>query len=83
MRLLLVFLSLCFLGTVHAQDSIAAHYKIYNVKSKQLISVDKIVTDMNNADVLFLVSCMMIAWVMFLSIKFLKHCIKLMETRLL
>lgn len=53
MRLLLVFLSLCFLGTVHAQDSIAAHYKIYNVKSKQLISVDKIVTDMNNADVLF------------------------------
>ena len=31
----------------------SAHYKIYDTRSKQIISVDKIVTDLADADVLF------------------------------
>jgi uncharacterized iron-regulated protein len=29
------------------------HYKIYDTRSKQIITIDKIVTDMADADVLF------------------------------
>jgi len=49
-----VGLSLLFLSvTSSAQDSMSAHYKIYDTRSKQIITIDKIVTDMADADVLF------------------------------
>src|SRR6185436_11042917 len=38
---------------VYAQDSMNAHYKIYDTHTKQIITIDKIVTDMADADVLF------------------------------
>jgi len=38
---------------VSAQDSISVHYKIYDTRTKQIISIDKIVTDMADADILF------------------------------
>ena len=39
--------------TVIAQDKIEDHYKIYDTRSKQMISIDKIIEDCNKADVLF------------------------------
>lgn len=36
-----------------SQENIDSHYKIYDTRTQQLISIDKIVTDMANADVLF------------------------------
>src|SRR5688572_678646 len=36
-----------------AQDSMSIHYKIYDTRTKQSITIDKIVTDMADADVLF------------------------------
>jgi uncharacterized iron-regulated protein len=36
-----------------SQSGISDHYKIYDTKTKQLISVDKIVADMTNANILF------------------------------
>jgi uncharacterized iron-regulated protein len=39
--------------TASSQDSMSNHYKIYDAKAKQIISIDKIVTDMAIADVLF------------------------------
>ena len=36
-----------------SQENIESHYKIYDTRSKQVITIDKIVTDMANADVLF------------------------------
>lgn len=48
------FVILFFVGSnLAAQDNIESHYKIYDTRSKQLISVDKIVADMANADILF------------------------------
>jgi uncharacterized iron-regulated protein len=38
---------------VSAQDSISVHYKIYDTRIKQIITVEKIVADMADADVLF------------------------------
>lgn len=38
---------------VFAQDSMSMHYKIYDTRSKQVISIEKIVADMAGADVLF------------------------------
>lgn len=48
------FLACCLLvlGSA-AQDSMSQHYKIYDTRSKQIISIDNIVADMANADVLF------------------------------
>jgi uncharacterized iron-regulated protein len=37
----------------YAQDSMSAHYKIYDTRTKQVITIDKIVADMSDADVLF------------------------------
>ena len=37
----------------YAQDSMNSHYKIYDTRTKQIITIDKIVTDMSDADVLF------------------------------
>lgn len=42
-----------FSCTVFAQDKMEYHYKIYDTRSKQIISIDKIIEDCNNADVLF------------------------------
>lgn len=39
--------------TLFAQDSMSMHYKIYDTRSKQIISIDKIVADIADADVLF------------------------------
>jgi len=39
--------------TSFAQDSMSTHYKIYDARTKQVVTIDKIVTDMVNADVLF------------------------------
>jgi uncharacterized iron-regulated protein len=36
-----------------AQDSMSIHYKIYDTRTRQTITIDKIVTDMADADVLF------------------------------
>ncbi len=44
---------LFFAQTLFAQDSMSMHYKIYDTRSKQIISIDKIVADMADADVLF------------------------------
>ena len=53
MRLLYICLLLAITGSVFSQDSIGLHYKIYDTRSKQLITVDKIAADMATADVLF------------------------------
>ena len=37
----------------YAQDSMSAHYKIYDTRTKQITGIDKIVADMSDADVLF------------------------------
>jgi uncharacterized iron-regulated protein len=47
----LVVLSLSV--SIFAQDSMSFHYKIYDTRSKQIVTIDKIVTDMTGADVLF------------------------------
>lgn len=44
----------CLFGlSVTAQDSMAVHYKIYDSRTQQVVTIDKIVADMANADVLF------------------------------
>ena len=52
MKLILVIITFISLS-VSAQDSLGDHYKIYDTRSKQVITIDKIVTDMADADVLF------------------------------
>jgi uncharacterized iron-regulated protein len=52
-RLLFLSFSLFTIVAIQAQDSMAVHYKIYDTRSKQLISVDKIIADMADANVLF------------------------------
>lgn len=47
--LVMLFISIA----LSAQDSMSLHYKIYDSRSKQIITIDKIVTDMADADVLF------------------------------
>src|SRR5215207_2873076 len=44
---------LVFSLALSAQDSMCAHYKFYDTRTKQIITIDKIVTDMAGADVLF------------------------------
>jgi uncharacterized iron-regulated protein len=39
--------------TAFSQDKIDDHYKIYDTRTKQMISVDKIIEDCNKANVLF------------------------------
>lgn len=53
MRMLAVILTACICFTAAAQDSMSVHYKIYDTRSKQPISIDKIIADFANADVLF------------------------------
>jgi uncharacterized iron-regulated protein len=53
MKLFLNFAFLLLTFNILAQDSISVHYKIYDTRTKQIVTIDKIVTDMANADVLF------------------------------
>ena len=47
----MIFLFFAFFSS--AQDSMSSHYKIYDTRSKQIVTIGKIVTDMADADVLF------------------------------
>ncbi len=50
------FIGLCLLTfspTTFAQEDMERHYKIYDTRTKQMITIDKIVADMADADVLF------------------------------
>ena len=53
MKLIASFLLSFLFLPGYAQDSISIHYKIYDTRLKQIITIDKIVTDMFDADVLF------------------------------
>lgn len=53
MKFIAGLVSFIFSISALAQDSMSAHYKIYDTRSKQIVPIDKIVTDMADADVLF------------------------------
>jgi uncharacterized iron-regulated protein len=53
MRFRLLLLFMFFIHSLLAQPGISSHFKIYDVKTKQLITIDKIVADCVTADVLF------------------------------
>ncbi|MBK6936403.1 MAG: ChaN family lipoprotein [Chitinophagaceae bacterium] len=53
MKQLFVVIALLFSTILFSQDSMFVHYKIYDTKAKQTVRVEKIVSQMINADVLF------------------------------
>src|SRR5436189_6157921 len=53
MRWITTLAAFIFSWSSYAQDSMNAHYKIYDTHAKQVITIDKIVADMADADVLF------------------------------
>lgn len=53
MRSLITLFLVFLFSAAPAQDSMQFHYKIYDTRSKQIITIDQIVADMANADVLF------------------------------
>jgi uncharacterized iron-regulated protein len=53
MKQLSLLLAFLIGNTILAQDNMDQHYKIYDTRSKQIVTIDKIVTDMAEADVLF------------------------------
>jgi uncharacterized iron-regulated protein len=53
MKKLPLLLGLLIAHSLVAQDNIDQHYKIYDTRSKQIVTVDKIVSNMTEADVLF------------------------------
>jgi len=53
MRQMSGLLLLFFVLSAAAQDSMNAHYKIYDTRTKQIVTIDKIVADVAAADVLF------------------------------
>jgi uncharacterized iron-regulated protein len=53
MKLLALLCLLLLTSSSFAQDSMSSHYKIYDTRTKQVIAIDKIVSDMAGADVLF------------------------------
>lgn len=53
MKLLIVVISLFLSSSLFSQDSMLVHYKIYDTKAKQTVTVEKIVSRMAEADVLF------------------------------
>lgn len=53
MQKIFLLFSLLISQFVFAQDSISNHYKIYDTRSRQYVTVDNIVADMASADVLF------------------------------
>ena len=53
MKFLIGICLLIFSLPAYPQDSMSTHYKIYDTRTKQIISIDKIVADVVGADVLF------------------------------
>lgn len=53
MKIFSVLIPCFMLLSAAAQDSMNIHYKIYDTRTQQIISIDKIVADMATADVLF------------------------------
>ena len=53
MKWIAALIAFVFSLPAYAQDSMNAHYKIYDTRTKQIVTIDKIVTDMADADVLF------------------------------
>jgi uncharacterized iron-regulated protein len=53
MNCLLAVFGLSILVPAGAQDSMRIHYNIYDTRSKQIVTIDKMVADMAHADVLF------------------------------
>lgn len=53
MKIFSVLIHCFMLLSAAAQDSMNIHYKIYDTRTQQIISIDKIVADMATADVLF------------------------------
>lgn len=53
MKLIVTFAVLFVMTSSTAQDSMGVHYKIYDTRSKQITTIDKIVADLADADVLF------------------------------
>ena len=53
MKFLIGICLLIFSLPAYPQDSMSAHYKIYDTRLKQIITLDKIIADVANADVLF------------------------------
>jgi uncharacterized iron-regulated protein len=53
MKIILVSVMLFISSVITAQDKMEDHYKIYDARAKQVISIDKIVTDCAASDVLF------------------------------
>jgi uncharacterized iron-regulated protein len=48
-----MFAAIVLSVSISAQDSMSNHYKIYDSKAKQIVSIDKIVADMGAVNVLF------------------------------
>ena len=53
MRIFFVVISILISGIVFSQKNIDEHFKIYDTRSKQIITLEKIISDCANADVLF------------------------------
>lgn len=53
MKLIAVLIVFISSFSSYAQDSMSAHYKIFDTRTKQITGIDKIVADMSDADVLF------------------------------
>ena len=53
MNFIAPFIILFFSSSIFGQDSMSVHYKIYDARAKQVVTIDKIVTDMADVDVLF------------------------------
>jgi uncharacterized iron-regulated protein len=53
MKIILVSLMLFISSAIIAQDKMEDHYKIYDTRSKHVITIDKIISDCGHADVLF------------------------------
>lgn len=53
MKYLFCFIFLFVTFSCLAQESMESHYKIYDSRTRQIITIDKIVSDMADADVLF------------------------------
>jgi hypothetical protein len=66
----------------YAQDSMSAHYKIYDTRTKQVITIDKIVADMSMLMFYFLEKSIMIALVIIWKIKFSEHYMHNMQIKL-
>jgi len=53
MRHCIIFLTFIIPAFCFSQDSLKSHYKIYSTSKQKFVTVDEIVSQMNNADVLF------------------------------